>query len=542
VNDVDTSDSVTFSDGGTLPPGLSVDPFTGLITGTATVPGVYSVTITVMDTMGATNTFDFNWNVTNSSPVANPDATNVVEDSPTTTVSGDIRVNDADAEDPVSALVITQVNGIPAPGSVTGTYGTITFNTDGTYTYTLDNSDPETEALPAGLIASETFSYQVLDTGGAVAIGNLTVNVTGANDPPAAIDDALMTDEDAVSGGDVILNDLDGDTGDTLTVVELNGDATVIGVAVTLASGARVTLNADGTYVYDPNGAFDALPPGATAIDHFTYTITDSHSQTSTATVNVTISGVNDAPVAENDAETTKEETAITVDVLGNDSDAEADPLTVSIATPPSEGNAVVQLDGTILYTPDPGYVGIDRFDYTITDSQGGISTATVTITVESAFIYAFDSFNDFKEHEDEDEPHLYSEILLSKLIPALAPEPIIAGYAKPGTVLIGRLYHPDGSVMAETMTTVDQAGNWVLQFFGARTTPETFVIIEHVATESVALGSTNFRLTPDTYRSMQLNAQHEPAETMGTILSNTPFHSLNGEHGENVNPLTLLN
>ncbi len=116
-----------------------------------------------------------------------------------------------------------------------------------------------------------------------------------------------------------------------------------------------------------------------------------------------------------------------------------------------------------------------------------------------------------------------------------------MAGFAKPGTVLVGRLYDSDGSIMAETTTTVDQAGNWVLQFFGAKSTPETFVIIEHVATEQVALGTTDFRLTPDTYRSMQLNALHSRDNNIGTIISDTPFNSLRGEHAENLNPLTLL-
>jgi hypothetical protein len=204
-------------------------------------------------------------------------------------------------------------------------------------------------------------------------------------------------------------------------------------------------------------------------------------------------------------------------------------------------GTAVVRLDGRIEYTPGSEYVGPDSFDYTITDAHGGTSTAKVNITVASDFIYSFDSFNDFLERERDDKPFGHHEVLLSKLIPSLAPEPILAGFAKPGTVLVGRLYSADGSVLAETTTTVDQAGNWVLQFFGARTTPETFVIIEHVATEQVALGDSNFRLTPDTYRSMQLNALHAQANTMGTILSDMPVNALRNEHAENVNPLKLL-
>ncbi len=116
--------------------------------------------------------------------------------------------------------------------------------------------------MPDGFIASETFTYQVTDTGGATASGNLTISVTGANDPPIAVDDNLITDEDTPSSGDVMANDIEVDTGDPLTVIELNGDPAVIGTPVTLPSGAIVTLNADGTYTYDPNGAFECSAAG----------------------------------------------------------------------------------------------------------------------------------------------------------------------------------------------------------------------------------------------------------------------------------------
>ncbi len=81
--------------------------------------------------------------------------------------------------------------------------------------------------------------------------------------------------------------------------------------------------------------------------------------QTSTATVNVTSLDSMIAPVAEDDAETTIEDVPITIDVLANDFDAEGDPLTVSIATPPTNGTVVVQPDGSIEYTPDPGFIGL---------------------------------------------------------------------------------------------------------------------------------------------------------------------------------------
>ena len=125
--------------------------------------------------------------------------------------------------------------------------------------------------------------------------------------------------------------------------------------------------------------------------------------------------------------------------------------------------------------------------------------------------------------------------------IASLAPEPIISGYAAPGSILVGRLYDSHGAIIGETSTKVDHAGNFVLQFFGTEAHNQTTrVIIEHVATEDVSLGHSNFRLTPDTYRSMQFQANHNKKATPDTILSDAPYQSLVGQHDENTNPLKV--
>ncbi|MCA9152689.1 MAG: hypothetical protein KDA92_25470, partial [Planctomycetales bacterium] len=159
---------------------------------------------------------------------------------------------------------------------------------------------------------------------------------------------------------------------------------------------------------------------------------------------------------------------------------------------------------------------------------------------------FAFDNLT----HPDKDEEafevgHFVGarrEVLLSRAIETLAPEPILAGYAKPGTVLIGRLYAEDGSVVAETNVTANAAGNWVMQFFGTKQIVNTRVIIEHVATENVELGATDFKLTDDTYRSLQLDAEHDRALTPGTILADAPSTSMEVQHRQYLNPLSLLN
>ncbi|TIL87507.1 MAG: hypothetical protein E5Y73_25190 [Mesorhizobium sp.] len=108
---------------------------------------------------------------------------------------------------------------------------------------------------------------------------------------PTANLDMLITDEDTALAGSVLTNDSDPD-GDALVVSAINGSAANVGSQIVLASGALLTVGADGALGYDPNGAFAALNTGETATDSFAYTISDGHGGTDTATATVTISGI----------------------------------------------------------------------------------------------------------------------------------------------------------------------------------------------------------------------------------------------------------
>ncbi len=146
------------------------------------------------------------------------------------------------------------------------------------------------------------------------------------NTDPHATDDNNSSDENTqltVAAPGLMGNDTDDDTGDTFTVTAVNGQASAVGSTITLASGARLLVNADGSYSYDPSGQFESLGAGATAVDTFQYTITDIHGDSDSATVFITITGVNDAPVANNDSATVAEDsTNNAIDVLANDSSA----------------------------------------------------------------------------------------------------------------------------------------------------------------------------------------------------------------------------
>ncbi|MCC5602389.1 beta strand repeat-containing protein [Nostoc favosum] len=117
---------------------------------------------------------------------------------------------------------------------------------------------------------------------------------TTPNQPPVAVADTATTNEDTALNISVLANDSDPDS-NPLTVTNVNGSTVTVGTPITLSSGALLTLNADGTFTYNPNGRFETLGVNETDSDRFTYTISD-RSFTSTASVNLTINGVNDAP------------------------------------------------------------------------------------------------------------------------------------------------------------------------------------------------------------------------------------------------------
>ena len=183
----------------------------------------------------------------------------------------------------------------------------------------------------------------------------------GSNAAPVAGDDSFTTDEDVALAGDVFSNDNDPD-GDALTF-SLDADA----------SNGTLSFNADGTFDYAPNANFFGS-------DSFTYTVSDGELSDS-ATVDITVTSVNDAPVAVDDTAETGEDTIVEIPVLANDSDLEGDALSIDSVS--DAANGTVNIDGsTIFYSPDTGFSGADSFTYTVSDGNGGTDTATVTVTV----------------------------------------------------------------------------------------------------------------------------------------------------------------
>ena len=98
----------------------------------------------------------------------------------------------------------------------------------------------------------------------------------------------------------------------------------------------------------------------------------DGHTGTATGTVNVTVTAVNDPPVANDDAATVAEDSSNnTIDVLANDTDTDGDTLSIGTVSDPPHGTALIQ-GGVVKYAPDANYNGSDSFTYTVNDGHGG--------------------------------------------------------------------------------------------------------------------------------------------------------------------------
>jgi hypothetical protein len=202
-----------------------------------------------------------------------------------------VMVNDSDPEGEPLSIVNP---GVP----FTSTLGaTVIVFADGTFSYDPTNA-PDIDATPVGQTVVDTFTYTIIDADGLTDTATVHITITGENDPPEAIDDAYSTFADevlTVNAPGVLANDTDIDN-DVLVVSEVNGNAAAVGTQITLASGALLTLNADGSFTYDANGAFDALPVDAVATDSFTYTISDGNGSTDTATVVINVNSALQSP------------------------------------------------------------------------------------------------------------------------------------------------------------------------------------------------------------------------------------------------------
>ena len=272
--------------------------------------------------------------------------------------------------------------------SLVGTKGLAFRNADNTITY---NPNGAFDYLKMGQEATDRFTYTISDGLGGTSTAAVTVTVFGASDPPVAVNDAVTTTEDESVAIDVLFNDTDD-----------FGPKTVIAVDDTGLRGSVVInpLNtANNQVVYSPNGQFDALKAGQTAIEKFTYTVSDGIGE-SVGTVTVTVKGVNDAPIANIDPNGYKvvrgsllnaNDLTGTVNgpgddgVLFNDTDAEGDALRAQLVTGPQYATAsgfTLNANGSFSYRHNGGISTYDTFTYQAVDANGAVSQQIVTVVI----------------------------------------------------------------------------------------------------------------------------------------------------------------
>src|SRR5439155_1150246 len=242
-----------------------------------------------------------------------------------------VLANDSDVDgDALSAVLVSNP-----------THGTLTLNGDGSFTY-----------MPAlNFNGIDSFTYKASDGQAQSGVATVTITVTPVNDAPvAANDDSYTTPEDTeltVSGPRVLANDSD-----------LNGTVLTFTTLIQSTHGT-LTLNGDGSFTYMPALNFNG-------IDSFTYKASDGQAQSDVATVTITVTPVNDAPVAANDdSYTTAEDTQLTVSapgVLANDSDVDGDALSAVLVSNPTHGTLTLNGDGSLVYMPALNFNGTDSF------------------------------------------------------------------------------------------------------------------------------------------------------------------------------------
>ncbi len=285
----------------------------------------------------------------NDPPTAGNDSYSTLSGTPLTIPAPGVLFNDTDID---STILSSIVDTLPS-------YGTLVLNSDGSFVYT-----------PAlGFAGLDQFSYHADD--GLSNSNPATVVISVINQAPTAVDDAYSISEDQpliLSAPGILGNDTDPE-GDALSAI-----------LVKAPTHGTLTIQSDGSFSYLPDHNFNGS-------DTFTYRVTDSKLDSNVATVFISVTPVNDAPVANDDRYTATSGKSLLVTapgVLLNDSDIDSPTLHSVLVSSPSHGSVTFNTDGSFSYTSYPGFAGVDQFTYVADDGTDQSAPATAIIDVVS--------------------------------------------------------------------------------------------------------------------------------------------------------------
>ncbi len=407
-----------------LPPGMVIDPATGIITGTlpadASQLGPYTAIITATDPDGASVQTAVTYTVINLPPVANDDAASLseVDASVTGNVISDPLTGDLDGapdSDPLTVAVADQSGtaitlGVPF---TTAGGGILTLNADGSYTF-----EPGTayNGLDAGETATEAINYTVSDGNGGHASASLIIVVTGTNDTPIVIDplnpgtpsNPIAATDPLNIIPDVLTSDGTGFAPINVAAYIVDPDGEPLTYALMPDAPAWLTFDPDTGYISGtpPSDASQLSNIGTPGQYLVTIIATDPDGTSVETTVTLTI--VNLSPVAEADTNTVSEDgVGVSGNILDNDADAmpDSDLLTVqssmqgaipiTLGTPfTTAGGGILTFnaDGSYTFEPGTAYNGLDSgeiatetISYTVSDGNGGTATATLVLSIQGA-------------------------------------------------------------------------------------------------------------------------------------------------------------
>jgi VCBS repeat-containing protein len=341
-----------------------------------------SFTITVNDGHGGRVDVPLNIAVTasNAAPVATP---TVGTPDSSGVVRGTLAATDSDGD----AVVYNT-------GTTATARGSVTLNSDGTFTYTPTNTARHNAASDTASVADKTdsFTATVGDGHGGTTRVTVSVPITSANTP-------LITGTPTVGSPDGTTGVVTG----RLPATDADGDTLDYSGPITTAKG-QIVVNSDGTFTYTPTStARHALSaPDASAeqhMDSFTINVTDGHGSTASVPITVMLTASNAAPVAGTAVMSIPDRSTGLITGTFTDTDADGDELTYTGTGPTSKGVVVVYHDGTFTYTPSTfarqaafaenatAAQKLDSFTVKVSDGHGG--SAEYTVEVPLGFVNA---------------------------------------------------------------------------------------------------------------------------------------------------------